>query len=181
MAALKLFLYRARNRLFSRRTWVVLYRHLAPLPEIPVPDGIEVREALGSDIEAIAKALPGELAGRLSFEQRIDMVNGRFNAGIPCVLAINSDSGQVVGGCWCSKVSAGSVLWPLLPEQVKAFEISTLFVDPACRGRSLGSVVAENACAVMKEKRLQCMCFTGLVCPAIVDQGPLEGWFQAGW
>lgn len=152
MAGLKLFLYRARNRLFSRRAWVVLCRPLELHTETGIPDGIEVREANGSDIEAIAKALPDELAGRLSSEKRIATVSERFKAGVPCILAINSGSGQVVGGCWCRKVTPGSMLWPLLPSGGVVFEISTLFVDPDCRGKSLGSVLVEYACSMMRDR-----------------------------
>lgn len=150
MAGLEVFLYRARNRLFSMRSWVVLCRPLTPCIGAVAPDEIEVREASSVDIEAIAGALPDELAGRLSFEQRITMVKERFDAGIPCAVAINRDSGQVVGGCWCRKVASGSMLWPLLPSLDMAFEISTLFVDPDCRGKNLGSVVIEYACSMMR-------------------------------
>jgi GNAT superfamily N-acetyltransferase len=150
MVALKLFLYRARNRLFSRRAWVVLCRSLEPYTERGIPDGIEVREASESDIEAIAEALPDELAGRLSRERRIASVSERFRARVPCILAVESDSGQVVGGCWCRKVARGSMLWPLLPSQDVVFEISTLFVDPGYRGKHLGSVLVEYACSMMK-------------------------------
>lgn len=150
MAALKLFLYRARNRLFSRRAWVVLYRPLALNTEAGIPEGIEVREASGSDIDAIARALPDELAGRLSHGKRVAMVSERFSAGVPCILAINSDSGRVVGGCWCRNLAPGNLLWPLLPNREAVFEISTLFVDPDCRGKNLGSVLVEYACNMMK-------------------------------
>lgn len=150
--ALKLFLYRARNRLFSRRAWVVLCRPLEPHAETRMPDGIEVREAGASDVEAIARALPDELAGRLSREKRIATVNGRFRAGIPCILAIDSESSQVIGGCWCRKVTPGSLLGPLLSNRGAVFEISTLFVDPDYRGRNLGSLLVEYACSMMKSK-----------------------------
>lgn len=150
MVGLKLFLYRARNRLFSRRAWVVLYRPLEPDTETGIPDGIEVREASASDIEGIAEALPDELAGRLSREKRIVTVSERFRARAPCILAIESNSGQIVGGCWCRKVTRGSILWPLLPNRGVVFEISTLFVDPDYRGKRLGSVLVEYACSKME-------------------------------
>lgn len=152
MAGLKLFVYRARNRLFSRRAWVVLARPFVPNTEAGIPDGIELREASSSDIEAIARALPDELTGRLSLEQRRAMVSERFKAKIPCILAINTHCGQVVGGCWCSEVSPRSSLRELLPEWGPVFEISTLFVDPGFRGKSLGSVLVESACSMMRER-----------------------------
>ncbi|WP_420845076.1 GNAT family N-acetyltransferase [Marinobacter iranensis] len=77
-------------------------------------------------------------------------VNERFGAGVPCILATDSDSSQVIGGCWCRKVTPGSMLWPLLPNRGVVFEISTLFVDPDYRGKNLGSILVEYACSMMK-------------------------------
>ncbi|WP_427902069.1 GNAT family N-acetyltransferase [Marinobacter panjinensis] len=80
------------------------------------------------------------------------MVSERFKAKIPCILAINSLSGQVVGGCWCSEVAPRNILWGLMPEWGPVFEISTLFVDPGFRGKSLGSVLVEYACSTMRDR-----------------------------
>lgn len=150
MTSLKLFLYRAKNRLFSRRAWVVLFRSVEPSISTVVPEGIEIRKANENDIAAIANALPDELAGRLSREKRLTIVRNRFRMETPCILALESGSGQVVGGCWCRKLGAGSVLWQLISRRDAVFEISTLFVDPACRGKNLGAVLVGSASNMMR-------------------------------
>lgn len=152
---LQLFLYRAGRRLFSRQAWVVLSKSLDERSAEAVPEGIELKEAQECDIERIADALPDELAGRLTHEKRVAMVRSRFKAGVPCVIAVNSTRSEVLGGCWCRPLARGHGLRALLPGWSNVFEVSTLFVTPEARGKSIGTVLMRRACSFMRENGFQ--------------------------
>lgn len=169
MVNLDLFLHRAKNRLFSRQSWVVLSRLLSACQGQMTANDIEVREAREDELDAVARVLPDELAGRLSYDKRLAMVKGRFRSGMPCILAIGVGSGKIVGGCWCRSVSPENPLRQLLPEWRDVFEISTLFVAPDCRGMNLGAVLVDQACSIMREKGYQgCVSLVWYTRPASV-------------
>lgn len=151
----QLFLYRAGRRLFSRQAWVVLSKSLDEKIAGAVPDGIALKEAQECDSERIADALPDELAGRLTHEKRMAMVRSRFKAGVPCVIALNANTSEILGGCWCRPLADGHALRSLLPGWSHVFEVSTLFVTPAARGKRIGTVLMSRACSFMKEKGFQ--------------------------
>lgn len=166
---LELFLYRVRKRFFSRQAWVVLCKCLDKSDIRTTPEGIEVREAQEGDLASIAYALPKELAGRLSAEKRLAMVMSRYKAGTRCLIAVNKQTAEVLGGCWCRPLAVEHALRPLLPDWPGVFEISTLFVAPEARGNSVGSVLVSRACNVMAESGFQgCVSLVWYTRPASV-------------
>jgi len=152
---IQFFLYRARNRLFSQQDWVVLCKLLDGNEVRTAADCIDVKEVNESDLERVADALPDELAGRLTDERQLAMVRSRFKAGVPCVIAFNTKTSEILGGCWCRPLANEHALRSLIPNWSSVFEISTLFVTPEARGKRIGAVLINRACSLMKGKGVQ--------------------------
>jgi len=144
------FWYRVTRRILSRQSWVILHRPTDAPSQSPPSSNYSIQRAEQADQVKIVDALPSELAGHLPATHRHNLVYGRFKAGIQCVVAKTS-SGEVAGGCWCPPFLDFDALAKLGIVTDAAFEITTLFVEPAHRGTGIAAKLFDCACEIMRE------------------------------
>lgn len=142
-----LFAYKALKRLWSRQSWVVLYRSAESGQANDNQSGIRYRPATLDDAKGIREALPSELVGRFSEQAKASFITARFQSNMPCFVV--EDRGRIIGGCWCPEIAPASQLAALSPEKGRLAEISRLYVSPDYRGKGIASALCEEVCGQM--------------------------------
>jgi ribosomal protein S18 acetylase RimI-like enzyme len=150
---LRIFLYKARKRLFNIDRWVILLHHLDGITsENNSIDSITIMDACNNDALSIIDALPDELVGNMTPDAIKHMVIQRIKSGIPCWLA--KKDGAILGGCWVYTSGLNRFVKENIDIDIgKSGELTTLFVVPHARNMGIGKKLCQHVCSSLFSKK----------------------------